>query len=103
MFKEDIFRMKADLTVAKACILLLKADEPTWWNLSASDRLSFDNMVKSIDLMLKMLGESAEQTLLEYKRKHPRAIKLLQEGKNFLVVSETEDYFKEVYGTIRSS
>ncbi len=47
--------------------------------------------------------ESLEKEIRELESFHPRAINLLRKKKNFLVVSDTEKYYLEVYGLIRNS
>lgn len=46
-------------------------------------------------------AEKAEAALEEAQKFHPRAMKLIGKRKNFVVVAEDEDYYANVYLTIR--
>lgn len=46
--------------------------------------------------------DRAEKYMVEAYDFHPRAVKLIEKRKNFVVVSESEPYFLEVYKMIRA-
>ncbi|MEA4908657.1 MAG: hypothetical protein VB089_13605 [Anaerolineaceae bacterium] len=87
------------------CVLLAAAAIDQRYKLAgfqgAIRRLQEQIHIKDSELVV--LRRATPTDLQEMRQFHPRAMKLIAQRKNFIVVSQSEFYFNHVYAIIRSS